>query len=563
MSMLNPAGAVIQAIIAIYNTITFFIEKIQQIAAVVASFIDSIAAIAAGMVAGAAKKVEQTMANTLTVVIAFLAKFAGLGDIPAKITGIIKKIREPIDKGLDKIVTWLGNMLKKLGAAIIGKKDEDKDKKGTDVGESVPFTAGSDPHRIFIKVAGTTATVMVESASQPLEATLSQMESQVPTLAPESRSKAPALIGRARSLLSKTDKEADQVATAVSSPESVGAGTALSINDQVKSDEHTLAATLGELFTLFGGEGGLPLSVPVNMAGAGHTLIIKDEGGHLTVWFATKEQSIRDKYAQVDRILKRWEDYISSLGNPAIEEEFTILIKPDIEAKRTARLQGDVARLEGIKTKEFGALKEEVDKTIKQLTQEISDWATSAGIPVQDFSDEAIKAELDRRADEAAEKVWRERQEETQQKLAEYAAKIQALDPAARLKYRGSLAKYRRGVSKGFAEFDPLNFDIDFFVESDKLYVEALEAMGGMPERPGELWAEAHPGLRAILDDMAAAYDTITGVRKGKFSMKLRSVTNVQALLAKKGTREYAGEAHVEITPPRPTTPPPPLPTKP
>jgi hypothetical protein len=120
VSMLNPAGAVIQAIIAIWNTVTFFIQKIQQIAAVVASFIDSIAAIAAGQVANAAKKVEQTMANTLTVIIAFLAKFAGLGNIPEKIVGIIKKIRQPIDKGLDKIVAWLGGLLKKIGGAILG-----------------------------------------------------------------------------------------------------------------------------------------------------------------------------------------------------------------------------------------------------------------------------------------------------------------------------------------------------------------------------------------------------------------------------------------------------------
>jgi hypothetical protein len=119
VSMLNPAGAVVQAIIAIYNTITFFIQKINQIAAVVASFIDSIAAIAAGQVAGAAKKVEQTMANTLTVIIAFLAKFAGFGNIPEKLVGIIKKIRQPIDKGLDKIVAWLGNMLKKAAGAVL------------------------------------------------------------------------------------------------------------------------------------------------------------------------------------------------------------------------------------------------------------------------------------------------------------------------------------------------------------------------------------------------------------------------------------------------------------
>src|SRR6185437_1909465 len=107
VSMLNPAGAVIQAIIATYNTVTFFIQKINQIAAVVGSFIDSIAAIAAGQVEGAAKKVEQTMANTLTVIIAFLAKFAGLGNVPEKLVGIVKKIRAPIDKGLDRIVAWL------------------------------------------------------------------------------------------------------------------------------------------------------------------------------------------------------------------------------------------------------------------------------------------------------------------------------------------------------------------------------------------------------------------------------------------------------------------------
>lgn len=132
-SMLNPAGAVVQAIIAIYNTVTFFIQKINQIAAVVASFIDSISAIANGQVANAAKKVEQTMANTLTVVIAFLAKFAGLGNIPNKVVGIVKKIRQPIDKGLDKIVVWLGKMLEKA-KQLFGKKGK-SDGKTSDVRE--------------------------------------------------------------------------------------------------------------------------------------------------------------------------------------------------------------------------------------------------------------------------------------------------------------------------------------------------------------------------------------------------------------------------------------------
>ncbi|WP_449258804.1 eCIS core domain-containing protein [Chlorobium limicola] len=162
VSMLNPAGAVIQAIIAIYNTITFFIEKINQIAAVVASFIDSVSAIAAGQVDAAAKKVETTMANTLTVVIAFLAKFAGLGGIPTKIVGIIRKIRKPIDKGLDKIVAWLGKMLGKVKTAAkagISKILSWWTKK-------VPVTAGGEKHNLTFQGKGKNAKLVLRSTPE-------------------------------------------------------------------------------------------------------------------------------------------------------------------------------------------------------------------------------------------------------------------------------------------------------------------------------------------------------------------------------------------------------------
>jgi len=164
VSMLNPAGAVIQAIIAIYNTITFFIQKINQIAAVVASFIDSIAAIAAGQVENAANKVEQTMANTLPVIIAFLAKLVGLGNIPEKLVGIIKKIRQPIDKGLDKIVDWIGKMLGKAKAALTewwkskkafttkGGEGHEISYTGNDK-DAVPMIASKDPKPIAHKLS--------------------------------------------------------------------------------------------------------------------------------------------------------------------------------------------------------------------------------------------------------------------------------------------------------------------------------------------------------------------------------------------------------------------------
>ncbi|MEU4156364.1 DUF4157 domain-containing protein [Actinoplanes sp. NPDC026670] len=158
VSMLNPAGAVIQAIIATYHTVTFFIQKIQQIAAVVAAFVDSIAAIASGQVDAAAKKVEQTMAGTLTVIIAFLAKFAGLGNVPEKLVGIVKKIRQPIDKGLDRIVAWLGQLLQKIKAGAARLLEWWRAR--------IPISGGDEEHVLTFEGAAASATLVVRSTPE-------------------------------------------------------------------------------------------------------------------------------------------------------------------------------------------------------------------------------------------------------------------------------------------------------------------------------------------------------------------------------------------------------------
>ena len=118
LSMLSPAGALIQAIIAIYNTVMFFVERLKQIAAVAASFIDSLATIAAGNVGPAANRVEQTMAGLLTLVISFLARIAGLGKVSDAVVKLVAKVRAPIDKGLDKVVAWIVTQAKKLGKMV-------------------------------------------------------------------------------------------------------------------------------------------------------------------------------------------------------------------------------------------------------------------------------------------------------------------------------------------------------------------------------------------------------------------------------------------------------------
>ncbi|MGM9509920.1 eCIS core domain-containing protein [Larkinella sp. GY13] len=119
-SMLNPAGAVIQAIMATYNTVMFFVERINQIAAVVESYVDSMAAIAAGNIAAAANRVETTMGRMVPVIISFLARLMGLGGISNTIRTTIARIRQPVDRALDRVVDWVVAQGRRLVGAVVG-----------------------------------------------------------------------------------------------------------------------------------------------------------------------------------------------------------------------------------------------------------------------------------------------------------------------------------------------------------------------------------------------------------------------------------------------------------
>ncbi|UVO51107.1 DUF4157 domain-containing protein [Sphingomonas sp. SUN019] len=118
VSMLNPAGAFIQAILAIYRTITFIVDKLKQIGALVAAFIDGVSALARGLIAPAATRVETVLATGLSLAISFLASFAGLGNVSKKVIEIVNKIRAPVDKALDKVVDWIVAQARRAGRFV-------------------------------------------------------------------------------------------------------------------------------------------------------------------------------------------------------------------------------------------------------------------------------------------------------------------------------------------------------------------------------------------------------------------------------------------------------------
>ena len=114
LSFLNPAGALVQAALGIYNLVMFLIENGSRIAEFVSSIFGSISEIAQGAVKPAAKFIEKAMARTVPVILNFLSRLIGLSGIGKAVSKIIKKIRKPIDRVVEKVIAFIVKQAKKL-----------------------------------------------------------------------------------------------------------------------------------------------------------------------------------------------------------------------------------------------------------------------------------------------------------------------------------------------------------------------------------------------------------------------------------------------------------------
>jgi hypothetical protein len=200
MLLLNPAGAFVQAILAIWNTIQFLRERIRQIAQVAASVIDAIAEIAAGNKAPAANRVELTMAGLLPVVISFLARQVGLGNVGEAVTAFLERIRAPIRQGLTRVVRWIVTQARRFMTAARGAAGR--------VAEwwrqRKPFrTAGGESHEVYFVGDERNPRPMVASRDpQPVETRLDRFLAEANIAnAPARKRNAIPLIGNTRTAL--------------------------------------------------------------------------------------------------------------------------------------------------------------------------------------------------------------------------------------------------------------------------------------------------------------------------------------------------------------------------
>lgn len=127
VSLFVPGAGIIKAIVGIYDTVVFFIQKAKTIMQMVGNFLGSIAEIASGNIGAAADAMENGLARGLSLVINFLAALLRLNGITDKIKNAIQKIRDKVDGVLSKVAKWIATKAKKLLAPVTAKIDQAKE----------------------------------------------------------------------------------------------------------------------------------------------------------------------------------------------------------------------------------------------------------------------------------------------------------------------------------------------------------------------------------------------------------------------------------------------------
>ncbi|HYH79679.1 MAG TPA: DUF4157 domain-containing protein [Longimicrobium sp.] len=122
--MFNPAGAIIQAIEAIFRVLKWIFENAARIFSLVETVVNGITDLIAGNIGGMANAVEGALARLIPPVIDFLAGYLGLGGLPEAIADVIRGFQTQVLAVVDRVIGFLADRARALLRALTGAPPE-------------------------------------------------------------------------------------------------------------------------------------------------------------------------------------------------------------------------------------------------------------------------------------------------------------------------------------------------------------------------------------------------------------------------------------------------------
>jgi hypothetical protein len=183
--MFNPVGAIIQAVITIYNVIMFFLENIDRILELVRTIVRSAADVVHGKIQAAADKIETALGMTIPLILSFLARLVNLGGVADKVRSVIGRFKTKVDRAIRNFLRKLVAKFKKAARKTAAGARKAA-KKVKDVGLKIlrlflpkkVFKAGAETHTLWFRIEGETPRPVISSTTQHLSSFLDYLESR-------------------------------------------------------------------------------------------------------------------------------------------------------------------------------------------------------------------------------------------------------------------------------------------------------------------------------------------------------------------------------------------------
>lgn len=172
-SMFTPVGAFVQAVLMMYNTIMFFVSKIQEIFVWVKSITSSLATIAKGTIGAAVEYIDQAMSKSIPLIIDFLAKLVGISGLGEQIRNVVSKLRAPVEKTIDFVIgNVVGGAKAVWGGVKAGAKTVAEWWKARE-----SFTSrDGEHHELYFTGSGENAQLTIASSPQQFEKYIHALE---------------------------------------------------------------------------------------------------------------------------------------------------------------------------------------------------------------------------------------------------------------------------------------------------------------------------------------------------------------------------------------------------
>jgi hypothetical protein len=258
-SLLNPAGAIAQAVMLIYRVCRWIFQNAARIFAFVQAVVGGMANVVAGNIGGLAAVVERALASMLVVVIDLFMGLLGLGDLPDEVAEVIVALQTRVLQVIDRVVAFLVTQARAL-LRRMGIGGEDQPGEGHDdneLGKTVRFRGGGESHRLFVQPQGGDAEIMLASTPAPVTAKIREwrrmLDQNPPAVAQgtpeEARAKLATLETDVASLKADAAQLAEAFTTAAASTED---DTHPPDDTAIESKEDSVASQLSDLYRIFG-----------------------------------------------------------------------------------------------------------------------------------------------------------------------------------------------------------------------------------------------------------------------------------------------------------------------